>query len=925
MSIPENINYLETKFGSISRIIIKEQKWATISQILSHFSAGTQINQQALMFISAVVKTDVDKQDYTKYLQYLKEIESREWVSQKTDEESTLVNGERNRDIVLNDDPNAAWGHYLQILQKKGFENIPEIRSSAVNVMELLKLSTPPGNPIKGAIIGNVQSGKTANMESIISIAADNGWNFFIILSGVIENLRAQTESRFREDLRRKADVEPPDNLRYEWHFLNPRAKVTDFQNEFIELKANSPHRYICVCLKNSKQLTLLLNKLKSLSNLNKMNIIVIDDEADQASVNTKKKTRTTINSRIINLITAKDKDGIPFPVSYNSVNYICYTATPYAILLNERKGLYPGDFIFALTPSPRYIGVDRIFGSEKYEGIHTAIVNIDPNIGSCYVGLDKDPEKMPESMKDCIAWFVCCVSVLRFRKFGKPVSMMMNVDMAVVNHKSVDSAVRNYLQNHREDLIQRCKTVYENETKRLTVDLFKKLIPDYGKLTQNDEYPYIEDYPAYSQISDEVEKLVYTNPSRILLDWETKEKHVYSPENGIHICVDNSKDDAEAIGDESCYTNRLFYPTPGRDDEVLEKTPAFIIIGGNTLSRGLTIENLVATYFQRNKIKQADALLQMGRWFGFRNGYELLPRLWMDTKTVDAFMALSQINEVMMQKIREYHLDNITPQEYSVRIPQVPEHNLLKSLTNRNKMQGAQVTMASFAGLDKEFHKFYDNKDKLSINLDLTVNFLESIESNYRSEVGKNRHLYTQVPFQSVMDYLDKFIRIPDKLSNSTDSAIQWLRYVDPLMVNGVNVVVAGLDSDKYGKWEFGNHFVYKIGRARQPDRPAGEIFIKTVRDKKDMVLDIPEKYRDELNDVDRSKLDSGEDVQIRKKVRRMANLGRTPLLVIYVVSKESDSYEEDVVLLAIHIADELESKMTEDECTYVYLDDEL
>lgn len=923
MLVPRDYTDYDNKFGANIQVITKTGKLATLPDIINYLKGEKELDPMAKSLVDMVSPDEKTKQELLDYVEYLYDFEMREWGSEIIDHDNTLFDGERNVDIIVNEQPSAAWGHYLNILKNKGFENIPEMQSSAKNVMELLQPETIPGKPVKGAIIGNVQSGKTANMEAIISLAADNGWNFFVILSGVIENLRTQTENRFIKDLRRKPDADPPDKLIYDWEVLDPRMTVSQFSNAFIELGHNSQKRYIYVCLKNSPQLTRLINKLKSLDHIDKMKMLVIDDEADQASVNTKTNSRTTINSRIINLIEGKDKDSVPLPATFKSVNYLCYTATPYAILLNERIGLYPGNFIFALTPSTKYIGVDRIFGSEKYEGMHQCMVIQDPNIGNCYESLAADPTRIPETLKDCISWFICCVAILRKRSFGKPVSMLMNVDIATVNHKVIDDAVVSYLKNHRADLYERCRKVYERETKKLTVEKFKELIPDYGKLNEDDPYPDIADYPTYDKISDEVEKIINKTPTRILLDPEDKEKRAYSPENAIHVCVDNSKDDAEAIGDEIYYTNRLFYPTPGKNDDVLKETPAFIIIGGNTLSRGLTIENLVATYFQRNRIKQADALLQMGRWFGFREGYELLPRIWMDKRTCDAFAALSQINEVMMEKIRDYHKEGITPEQYAVRIPQVPEHNMLRSLTDRKKMQGAIETIASFAGLDKEFHKYHNDATKLRFNLELTRSFLEDIGDNYRGETGIHRHLYTRVDYRKTMEYLKRFERIADKFSNSTDSCIEWLDYVNPLETKGFNVIVAGLNEPINGSWSFGKYSINKVGRHRNTEVNDTEIGIKTVRDKTDMILDIPESEMHLLSETERNRLLKEGDLQLRRDIRTRAGLNTTPLLVIYVADAKFDNFPEDVVMIAIHVPNGIKSELNPDPRKYVYLED--
>ena len=177
----------------------------------------------------------------------------------------------------------SSWMAYKRKLISKKFskETIDMIESSSFKILNKMKLDTENSLPVKGLVIGNVQSGKTANMAALMAMAADQGWNLFIVLSGTIENLRIQTQDRLIKDLNTADNVTwvPIDNVEIKKNFINSLDKLA--------LNQENKQRYLMVCLKNSIRLKKLLTWLKQdLKSRNKLKILIIDDEADQASVN---------------------------------------------------------------------------------------------------------------------------------------------------------------------------------------------------------------------------------------------------------------------------------------------------------------------------------------------------------------------------------------------------------------------------------------------------------------------------------------------------------------------------------------------------------------------------------------------------------------------------------------------------------------
>lgn len=174
--------------------------------------------------------------------------------------------------------------------------------------------------------------------------------------------------------------------------------------------------------------------------------------------------------------------------------------------------------------------------------------------------------------------------------------------------------AVQLWLKNENE-VLTRCETIYASEKGTVTKEELKAANPDYGFIDEVQE-----EYPEFDSIRAEIMSML-NDVRNILLDDNKSLQYG----KGVHICVDNCKANKEA---EEGTTLRIVYPT---DEQMatMEKDPVFLVIGGNTLARGLTIDGLVCSYFSRNS-NQADTLMQMARWFGYRKGFELMQRIWM-------------------------------------------------------------------------------------------------------------------------------------------------------------------------------------------------------------------------------------------------------------------------------------------------------
>ena len=396
-------------------------------------------------------------------------------------EPTGISNGHINNTLCVPTDNGSAWMRYKNYLMGKT-DGKPKMTDTAVQYVERnchwilnhLSRDTRATGPVKGLVMGSVQSGKTANMIGLSAMAAHYDWNFIIILSGTIDNLRKQTRNRFFRDLKLSGGVSwrvldytsNPDyyiDIESRKRYLSDDLSLNIFQEGVHDHKWLN--RYVMVCLKNSKRLERLITWLHSnAGKAARMRIIVIDDEADQASVNTRKMDeelseddieRTAVNQLIIDLVNGCNADGSISSAPFQAMNYISFTATPYANVLNEayESSLYPKNFISSLPESKEYFGAKVIFGScsdDTYPGM-----DIIRSISSAEMKSLKSVHEgaalsVPEEMQKSVAWFLCAAAVLRQRGHKKPISMLIHTTALQNGHLSEYELLKGWLNSER-------------------------------------------------------------------------------------------------------------------------------------------------------------------------------------------------------------------------------------------------------------------------------------------------------------------------------------------------------------------------------------------------------------------------------------------------------------------------------------------
>lgn len=597
------------------------------------------------------------------------------------------------------------WPHLKKGLQEKIGDAVEDVDKASSQVVASLRPSGSDAFDTRGLVLGYVQSGKTTNFLSVMAKAADVGYRFFIVLTGITESLRSQTQERIEKQL-----VAGMPN----WYRLTTIEddfkdhQQTNLQNAATYL-SNPSNRIIAVVKKNVTVLRKLNAFIKRAGvNADNCPILIIDDEADQASISVSKdpdSNPSAINKQIRKLLENK------------KAAYVAYTATPFANILvkpDVYEDIYPRDFIHVLPKPNGYFGTEMIFGVDSPHGEdfeESDGLNMIRRVEDDEAEALRPPSKrrgqevewnpyIPDSLIQAVRWFIIASAARRARGAKSHSSMLIHTAMRTDAHE---------------------------ETKKLLEPAIAKLESDFFK-----ESPEWEAH--WDQESLTVSAEQFGNPS-----------HSFSE---IAKFIPDVFDDLKVIVDNSRSEERLEY----NDDE----PSTVIVIGANTLSRGLTLEGLICSYFVRNATAY-DTLLQMGRWFGFRNGYEDLPRIWLTEDLEYWFEALSLVELDLRREFSRYAREKVTPMDFIPRIRVTPGIEV----TNRAKQQFMTSAAVSFSGQRVQTILFNHRDGQwLKDNIDATKNLVSDLKIRQVPELQKDNGtvVFRNVPNDSILEFLEQY-----------------------------------------------------------------------------------------------------------------------------------------------------------------------
>jgi hypothetical protein len=544
-------------------------------------------------------------------------------------------------DIYKQKSANFYWERYRKYI---GSSLPPDVVKTIDNDTDIVmnNLENPMGEPFAryGMVVGHVQSGKTGNYSALICKAADAGYKFIVVIAGGINNLRDQTQERLNESFigqNRGVQVGAGiGNTQRETMPLSLTTIESDFNKQDADRAAhgfnfetiNVP--VLLVIKKNTRTLDNVIDWLtqqykgKGIDHA----MLVIDDESDYASINTKGEDNpTAINLKLRTLLSF-----------FNKYAYVAYTATPYANIFIDHEAshqdvgrdLFPKDFIYALDAPSNYFGARKIFieNADKY------LVPITDNETAMPYSHKKDftLDILPASLLQAIRLFILNISVRNLRgQRGKHNSMLIHATRFTDVHRLLAALTEEYLNSIKKDIT------------------------------------------AYASLPDALDQSVIL---RLMKD--TFEKYLSGKEFGWDLILTELPVFAESIVVREVHQKKSV-PLEYRKDQGTNA----IVIGGASLARGYTVEGLNVSYFLRNTIFY-DTLMQMGRWFGYRPGYEDICKIFMPADRITDFANIIEATETLILDFKLMAEQKKTPNDFGLAIQQNPDSAL--QVTARNK-----------------------------------------------------------------------------------------------------------------------------------------------------------------------------------------------------------------------------------------------
>jgi hypothetical protein len=532
----------------------------------------------------------------------------------------------------------------------------------------------------RGLVIGHVQSGKTANYTGLVAKAADAGYKFIIVLAGIHNNLRTQTQERIDEAfIGRSSDPEDRRNIGVglEEGYPHP-ATLTNVKEDFNKNTAaksgwklnDFSKPIILVIKKNVTTLTALHKWLKELNaagdgRISDVPMLLIDDEADNASINTNKEdldpTRT--NSMIRRILSLFAKSC-----------YVGYTATPFAnIFINPdaydddvRDELFPRDFIYSLDAPTTYFGAEKVFlNEETSQSIVRPIDDCEELIP--YSHKRDDPvAELPPSLYRALDEFIVARAIRNLRgQSTRHCSMMVNVSRFVPVHQ----AVREFLSLREKKIREAVRANYA----------MPESVSSSNVHMQRLKQAFDEEYAAAG------------------FSWAEVKAALNSVFDHLHLYVINSRSD-----------ETLDYSRYEKEGVGLTA----IAVGGLSLSRGLTIEGLTVSYMYRNT-RMYDTLMQMGRWFGYRPGFEDLCRIHLSRDSINWYSHIALAADELTQQVKRMRRDGLSPRQFGLYVMAHPDSLLI---TAANKMR---------TGEKVKFRQNFSGRmlESYIVSTDMTVN----------------------------------------------------------------------------------------------------------------------------------------------------------------------------------------------------------
>ena len=629
-------------------------------------------------------------------------------VGIKTFEPDVLVEDPNsNRWFTLQDDNSRTYfKRYRDYLRQQGWGNdmLDNLESNCEKTLSRCadpKDKATVDSKKRGLVMGDVQAGKTANYLGLINMACDYGYRVIVLIAGLTDSLRTQTQERIDygfigaysnsigNGMPEYVGVGDEDGKYYAVPLTNSDFDFNKMKQQNMNFQATDTNKpVILVVKKNAAILSAVHNWLNPGEGISGDSVLIIDDEADNASPNTKKPgyDASAINRKIRDIYNK-------FPIA----SYVGFTATPFAnIFINpfdddEYQDLFPQDFIVQLNAPSTYFGSDKVFPCDGSDSPSIRLLDTDEhNFIPLKHKKDYVVYELAESLKEAILAFLIN-NVVRTLRGGKHKhrSMMINSTALNAPQESVSEAVNSYLKI--------LLNIIEQDSLKPESDFVK-----------NDEMRKL--YDLY--VSGDGNGKDFYREIRNDLAWVDIQHGLYDEIRLFETTIINNR-----------YRGKLRYDYSAHKDV----GSRVIVIGGFVLSRGLTLEGLCVSYYSRSA-SAYDSLLQMCRWFGYRPRYEDLCRIYLSQNSIDRFQDVLEAIRDMKDQFREMELQGKTPKDFGLMIKESPVTLGRKLLvTSRNKMYNTQVIehVVNYGGEYFDTSKLFKDNQKNLRNHQLLDDFI--------------------------------------------------------------------------------------------------------------------------------------------------------------------------------------------------------
>lgn len=666
------------------------------------------------------------------------------------------------------------WNRYISYLQKKiAPDTINKLDNLTDDILDrIANPSTPGAWDKRGMVVGQVQSGKTSNYTGLINKAADAGYKLIIVLAGMHDSLRSQTQIRIDEgflgfnsqrslqysntnkigvgfynplDNKTNQPIDLPANALTSSH-LNGDFSRKVAQSAGIHLRSSDP--IVAVVKKNGSILKNLISWLAVWGDkqpdgkiiIRNVPFLLIDDEADNASINVSKEKVSAINGCIRALLSLFEQSA-----------YVGYTATPFANIfipiLEEHsfKGidltikdyeftvgqdLFPKDFVINIPAPSNYIGPAKVFGLsalssmdadetplplirlvKDYEAFNAS--NAQEQMQNLIAGVENEfaltksfvpdkhkkndplPDELPNSLKFAIKCFILSAAARRVRKqITVHNSMLIHISRFIVWQDRIATLVDAELKFYQKQIEMKSG----NLIKELEVIWKKEFVPTTAKVIN--------------------EKHIYTDPEITVIEWKELEAEIYPAISKMEVRAVHGDKNVAGL------THHNISPLDYFFSEQQGKFLSVIAVGGDKLSRGLTLEGLTVSYYLRAS-KMYDTLMQMGRWFGYRPGYVDLCRIFTSDELTRWYKHITIASEEMRRDFDYMFLLKKTPKEFGLKVRTHP--GVLK-ITAANKFRYKKIMYLSYSGELEQTYQFKIDNGKFKRNFEAANDLLSSL-----------------------------------------------------------------------------------------------------------------------------------------------------------------------------------------------------